>query len=395
MHLVWFLTIGAIFSITLGEFGQYPFGSTNFSISITDIFVGIIMMLLLIWQVQTKTVLKSVPFFMWFFILFWSICILSLVFSLNFSGAAYLIRFIAYSSVVYLGYSLVQSKVVDFYRIANVIFISGILLSLLGFIQFIFFPDLEPFYRYGYDPHKFRLFSTFLDPNLLGSYLNISLLSGLLLYWNKHKNLVLVGILFIGIAIILTFSRSAYLMLGLGLIIFFSFYSRKILFFLFGLAFVMVLFIPKVQERVIGAVTVDKSASERLVSWQNGAYLVGQRPFLGVGFNNIRESQIELQLLKANQKETVNSGSGLDSSLLFVAATTGIIGLTGFILLYGYFLYSLFKGLKSEYKLLAVCLLSLCFGIVVNSQFVNSLFFTPILFVWYLLIGSWFSTAKK
>jgi len=394
MYLVWYLTVGGILSIVLGEFGQYPFGSI-FSISLTDLIVAVVMMLLFIWQVQTKTVPKVLPKFMWYFLVFWIICFISLLASFNFSGIAYLGRFLVYSSVVYLGYSLVQAKVTNMIRIAKVIFVSGIILSVLGFIQLYLYPDLEPLYRFGYDPHKNRLFSTFLDPNLLGSYLNITLVMGLFLYWKKKSTIILLFLCLIGVAVVLTFSRSAYLMLCVELCIFFGFYSRKILIGLLILGVLVTLFIPQVQQRILGAFAVDRSASERVVSWQNGLYLISQKPVLGVGFNNIRESQIENQLLRANQKETVHSGSGLDSSLLFVGATTGIIGMISFISIYGYFLYSLFKNLKNEHKLFAVCLISVCFGIVVNSQFVNSLFFTPIILIWYILIGGWFSEIRN
>ena len=403
MQLVWFLTIGAIFSIVLGEFGQYPFGSTTFSISFTDFFIGVIMMLLLIWQVQTKTLPKKIPKFLWFYLVFWLICIISLVVSMRFSGITYLVRFLIYSSSVYLGYSLIQAKVTNYVRIFQVIFISGVLLSLVGFFQFYFYPDLEPLYMYGFDPHKNRLFSTFLDPNLLGTYLNISLISGLCLYWrnrtgfwtsqNDKLKLFLIGV--IVAAIVLTFSRSAYVMLVVELLIFFSFYSRRILFGIVVLGLLIGLFVQPVQERIRGAFSVDQSASERIVSWQNGVYLVSRNPVLGVGFNNIRESQIENKLLRTNQKSDVNSGSGLDSSLLFVGATTGIIGLLSFISLFIYLAISLLQNWKSEIKLFAVCLIALSFAIMINSQFINSLFFTPILFVWSLLVGVWYSTITK
>ncbi len=395
MHLVWFLTIGAILSIVFGEFGQYPFGSTTFSISFTDFFVGVIMMLLLIWQVQTKTLPKKIPKFLWFYLVFWLICIISLVVSMRFSGITYLVRFLIYSSSVYLGYSLIQAKVTNYVRIFQVIFISGVLLSLVGFFQFYFYPDLEPLYMYGFDPHKNRLFSTFLDPNLLGTYLNITFMSGLVLFWKNKRYLMLFFLLSIGFAIVMTLSRSAYVMLVVELLIFFSFYSRRILFGIVVLGLLIGLFVQPVQERIRGAFSVDQSAFERIVSWQNGVYLVSRNPVLGVGFNNIRESQIENQLLRTNQKSNVNSGSGLDSSLLFVGATTGIIGLLSFISLFICLAISLLQNLKSEIKLFTVCLIALSFAIMINSQFINSLFFTPILFVWSLLVGVWYSTITK
>ena len=72
----------------------------------------------------------------------------------------------------------------------KIIFRLGVVLSLIGFLQLLYYPDLEPLYRYGYDPHKNRLFSTFLDPNLLGSILNICLITGLFLFAKYNFNYV-------------------------------------------------------------------------------------------------------------------------------------------------------------------------------------------------------------
>src|SRR3989344_3504700 len=109
MNLIWFLTIGLIFSLVLGEFGQFPFASSVFSISLTDILLLITFFFLLIWQVGIKKEIKIFSHFK-FLLLFWLVAFLSLVLSNNFSGVFYLVRFILYSLSFYLGIILATKK---------------------------------------------------------------------------------------------------------------------------------------------------------------------------------------------------------------------------------------------------------------------------------------------
>ena len=80
-----------------------------------------------------------------------------------------------------------------------------------------------------------------------------------------------------------------------------------------------------------------------------------------------------------------HSGSGSDSSILLVAATTGIIGLFTFIYLLFALLTIFLKNLKSDYLKLATT--SSFLALLVHSQFVNSFFFPQIMLLFWVLVG--------
>lgn len=121
-----------------------------------------------------------------------------------------------------------------------------------------------------------------------------------------------------------------------------------------------------------------KSATSRLSTWQQGLHLFQKFPILGVGFNAYRYGLKEYNLGDEQFLKSHGSSSN-DSSLLYVAATTGIIGLLSFL----YFLCSLVYTNYSQYRII---ILPALLGLLIHSFFANSLFYPPIL-LWILLIS--------
>lgn len=435
MNLIFFLFIAAFFTISLGEFGQFPFGNTDFSVSTLDILLTLSLSVLLVWNIGIKKNLK-VPQNFVFLTFFWAIGIISLFFSLDLGGWLYLVRFIIYSSCFYLSFHLIKSGILNPKEFFNLLKITGAVLAILGFGQLIVYPDLEPLTLLGYDPHKYRLVSTFLDPNLLGAFLTFSFV---LTFWEllgkpfgnfrsfikSNKWDVIVATL-IGVALILTFSRSAYLMLFISLFSILIFKNRKVLIAVVIFGIISYFVFPPIADRIDGALNIDASANERFSSWDKGLTIFQQNPILGAGFNNIRAYSQKLELLKTFSADGGNSGSGVDSSLIFILATTGLVGFLSFMIFIvkiisdlvasatekTKFFYNLqfqpVKLLQQIYKLpglnkwykeespekksikenfLSLPLLGLTIGLIINSFFINSLFFSPIMFVWYSLLG--------
>lgn len=440
MNLILFLFIAAFFTLSLGEFGQFPFGNTDFSVSIFDILLTLGLTASLIWNIAIKKNLKTPPNFI-YIIIFWAVAILSLFLSLDLSGWLYLVRFIIYSSSFYLVFHLVRSKILGLHEFLILLKITCLVLAVLGFVQLILYPDLQILTSFGYDPHKYRLFSTFLDPNLLGTFLNFGfiitvyeLVSKKFIpgFFKENKwNILTAGIL--GTAIILTFSRSAYLMLAISLILILAIKNLKILGGFVVLLIILYFIFPSFNDRIDGAINIDASANERFSSWDKGLIIFQENPILGVGFNNIRNYSRNLDLIKLYSPDGGNSGSGVDSSLIFILATTGIIGFLTYSLFlvrilsdlltsttyntkffYGLqfqpvkLLQQIYKlpGLRKWYKedigqrdiikenFLSLPLLSISLGLIANSFFINSLFFPPIMFVWFSLLGVFYGLAE-
>lgn len=378
MNLVWFLTIGTILSLILGEFGRFPFGESVFAIRLTDLLLFITLFFLAIWQIGIKKKIV-LPSHFKYIIFFWIIAFISLVFSGNLSGVFYFIRFIIYSLAFWLGYSLLASKIISFEKIVKIFLSAGLFLSFTGFLQLLIYPDFKFLEQFGYDPHINRLSSTFLDPNFLGTFLNICLIFSLFLYKKlKDKRILLLTFIYF-LAIIFTFSRSSYLMLGVEILLISFFLNKRLLLLIFILGIALLVFIPRVQERIIGGFSLDKSASERIESWQNGLDLFKRNPILGVGFNNLRTEFEKNNLTKVFSSGEGHSGAGVDSSLIFVLATTGIIGLFTYL---SWWVLIIKSGVNNYF------ILALILGLFINSVFINSLFFPPIMFTYFLILGS-------
>lgn len=441
MHLNLFLYIAAFFSLSLGEFGQFPFAS-ELSISLTDILLGINVTTMLIWNIGIKKNLK-LPSGFKFLIIFWGFLFLSLLLSLNLSGWLYLLRFIIYSSAFYITYNLFKSGILNIKEFLSLLKITSAAVAVIGLLQLVFFPNLEPLASLGYDPHKYRIFSTFLDPNFLGTFLSMNLCFFVIELISKktdsYKIFIktniwqITTIILLAVTILLTFSRSAYLVMGISLGLILLFKNIRLL-AVFAFFFLILFFtFPAFNQRITGAFNIDKSAAERFISWEKGLSIFQKNPLLGVGFNNIRNYSIKNDLLKTYSANGGNAGAGIDSSLIFVLATSGLIGFLFYMIFLIRFILNLvsslfadagsfytlklepFKFLKRVYQLpglskwyreetaisgfkytyLSLPLLAITAGLLAGSFFINSLFYPSIMFIWYSLIGVFYALAEK
>src|SRR5581483_12271162 len=108
MNLVYFLTVGAIFSATLGEFVKYPFGANSQSISLLDLNLALILLFYSIWQIGIKREIL-LPKYLEILAIFWLVGLIGFFFYQDFSGVLYLLRFILYSLTLMVGSSLAKA----------------------------------------------------------------------------------------------------------------------------------------------------------------------------------------------------------------------------------------------------------------------------------------------
>jgi O-antigen ligase len=269
-------------------------------------------------------------------------------------------------------------------NIENILIYSGTGLAILGLLQFIFLPDLKFLTSLGWDPHYFRTVSTFLDPNFAGAFFTLTLI--ILLSKDILKKKYLVLFLLVFIALLTTFSRSSYLMfLVSGFTLAFLNKNKKMIGIVI-LLFCILIAGFQIYTQLISKprnINREESASYRINTWQQGLTVFQKSPVLGVGFNSYKYSLKEYKLAD-DQFLNSHGATSNDSSLLFVASTTGIIG----VICYLYFLLNLYINKNTQFnKIVKAGIL----GLLVHSIFANSLFFTPILF--WLLVTS--STPKR
>lgn len=306
-------------------------------------------------------------------------------------SSAYLLRFIGYALVFYLVLDSVQEER-TFQKFYSLAIWLGLLFAFLGFLQLVFIPSFEFMTKYGWDPHLNRLLSTFFDPNYAGGFLVLvcSLVLGRMLFAeNKgEKGVLFFAFLFLLLAIVLTYSRSTYLAFIIVALVIGLLRSWRLLLFGF-LASILIFFtFPRMQERILGAFSLDITAKMRIASFKDAWQIIEDHPIFGVGYNTLRLVREDYgQIVDPKQ----HTAGGFDSSLLTIWATTGILGLLAYLWLCFRILKESFwdfwnKKAPPVLRGLALGIFAGFLGLIAHSQFVNSLLYPHIMvYLWFVL----------
>lgn len=365
--LSWILT----FALSSGQLIRLPYLSGGITaLDIIVFLLSVIGLLKLKFKFKKPPFLKSALFFILIALFSLKLTPLHLSFNEYFFAVSYTARFSFYLLLGWVIFSGAFASLKN--NIPKIFILSGFIIAVLGVIQLAVFPDLMFLSAEGWDPHYFRLVSTFLDPNFTGAFLVLSLISISHLRGGNEATPRVLYIIFalIFVALLMTFSRSSYGMFVISGLTF-SFIKKSKKYVLITLIlFAFLLFGFQIYNRLVAEprnISRDQSASFRLNTWQQGFTIFGRNPVLGVGFNAYRYTLREYQL---GDEEFLKShgSSGNDSSLLFVASTTGIAGLLAY-------LYFLFSILRSNRQILLPAVL----GLIAHSLFSNSLFYPPVL----------------
>ncbi len=285
-----------------------------------------------------------------------------------FTGSLYLGRWVLYAGV----FILVLVNSVDVRVWLKSLYTTGIGFGLIGLVQFFLYPDLRNLMYLGWDPHYYRLFSTVLDPNFMGILLVFTLILGFGLITKKNRPLVILGQIVTFVALLLTYSRSSFLALGTAIVVWAVMQKRWKLFISLA-AFVLLLFIfPKISGDTLMLTRVDSTLA-RVGNWEESLRLIVKAPVFGYGFDTLRYVRPADAVSK--------SAAGLDSSILFILATTGLTGLTAYIFL---FTSMIRLGTRTQ-RTVYVATLS---ALLIHSLFVNSMFYPWVMIWMWILTGA-------
>ena len=335
-----------------------------------------------------------------------------------FSSALYLVRWFAYLAIYFI---IIEFDSEFKKKILKILFVDGLIILLAGFIQYFLYPNLRNLYYLGWDEHNYRMFSTFLDPNFAGAFFVLFLIFLLGLLRNelyiRHsgkrgtsasrisksfmisaesdsgqarmtiKGISLLFLLGINLtSIFLTYSRSAILMLISSSIVYLVLISKKKFIIILPIILLAAFFVLLPTFNKENTNLFRKTSSfARIDSYTNAVKIIKDHPFLGVGFNTYRYSQISYGFKSQNTKYQNHADAGVDNSFLFVLATMGISGL-------GVYLYLWKKLIEKNYMLFiqknnifSLMFITGAIGLFVDSFFINSLFYSPIMFwIWTL-----------
>lgn len=268
-------------------------------------------------------------------------------------GLLYLVRLAAYFYFFLLVYGFAK-KTVDKQLLLNSLLTVSVVSAIFGWIQYFTFPDLKPFFVWGWDEHLFRLVGTFLDPTFLG----LIIVFGILISIFRKKWLF---VFFLIISLAFTYSRASYLafLAGVGYL-FFTKINIKYVFYSVLILVGLIFFLPTTKNHSIEFFR-SFSAIARIENYQSTLKIFQHSPIFGIGYDNLC---IANQKYIAPQDFSSHACSGSDSSLLFILATTGVVGLFSFL----HLITKVWKNSNNIFRVLLAALL-------IHSIFSNSLFY--------------------
>lgn len=420
MKLIYVVWLIFLFFLPLGSLSRLPIGDVAFTVNDVILPVMIGLWLLYILVIQKRVVLPSrtmliVGFAFWAFI--------TLLFSLRFLGMAqflisglYWVRWVEYAFVFFIGYWLFtqgEEAKATMRTTVKMLLWGQLMFVLAGFLQFALFPNFSKFVQHGWDPHYYRLLSTFLDPNFAGIFIVLGMVlfgaffllkEETILPTKTSKSVSYVYVLLALVAVVLTFSRSSYLGFAVAVGCIGLLKSRAVLFVMAFVGIASFVFIPRVQTRVIGAFSFDETVMARLSQYELTLGIIEKDPVFGVGFNTFRYAQEEAGYFRDDRGvsfEGGHAGAGSDSSLLFILVTTGVPGLLLYLAMWGAFLKDAFRAYITRSNTTLVRALGLVIvvsqlALMAHTQFVNSMFYPWIMaWMWILLALMYASRANN
>ena len=241
----------------------------------------------------------------------------------------------------------------------------GVVTAVSAWFGYFAFPDFKAFEVWGWDDHLYRLIGTFLDPGFTGIILVFGFLSAYFVYLSKKDKIYFYFAAFIFISILFTYSRSSYLALifSFPVLLRRSKTGFKKTLALFCIIFAVGIYLlPRPYGEGVKLTRVS-SIEARLLNYRQTFEIFKSSPVFGVGYNNICNVRVVLH----RDDPSSHSCKGADSSILFLLATTGIVGFTFFV----YFVRRVLKKAHGHHA--KPLLISSLVALFVHSLFVNSL----------------------
>jgi hypothetical protein len=308
---------------------------------------GLVLLTFITWLIVTKKTKEPLfkPFLIFFLVALFSLLLSFPRLELGqfaFS-ALYLARVVVYSSLYFITRDLLKNNLIDKNFVLNGLIFTGLAFSIIGIMQYIVFPDMRIMKYLGWDDHYYRIVSTFFDPNFSG----IIYACTSLILLRKYKFLFVISF----IALLFTYSRTAYLSFFFGLSIYLI-QIKKIKYIFISL--IIILLILKNLPTSSGGEGVKlgrvSSVNNRIDSIKTGLNVFIQNPIIGIGFNTYR-------FLPGKNLESHSSG-GVENSYVLILLTTGILGFLAFI--------NILKKIPIQPEIVTI---------LVSALFINSLFY--------------------
>lgn len=304
----------------------------------------------------------------------------------------YLVRMVMYTGLPWILIMLAKAARIENKHLLINLGVSAFCIAMAGFWQIKYYADFTQMaIRAGWDPHIDRLLSTWFDPNFVGALFAVvaTVLFGILIlkkpYLTKSKKSeYLIGAPLLGVilvALLLTYSRTGYITLVVGMSIVGMLKARRVFVIAAALVIILTLSNERAMQRIAGGVNIDVTASKRIESWMTAYKVISDHPVLGVGYNHLGPYQIAKSYV---DEYDVNNRFGFENTYATIAATMGVVGVVSYFSYLG--LMMLMIGLKVHKKPVVTGLLAANIGLCIAAIFINALLYAHLLVVQAILI---------
>jgi len=278
------------------------------------------------------------------------------------------------------------------FQTVTLLLVTGLIVALVGIYQYFFSAVPNPaawLDKDLYDNVHIRVFSTFYNPNVLGSYLVliIALTLGSLAIAKGEKRFFLFVVLVSAyLCLSFTFSRGAWLAMLISVFVLFFFYPKKRIILLL-LLIVFLVSLPEYKSIVTRMnwelLPADSSTSYRWQIWQGALKIIEKHWLFGVGLGNFSSALSHYLPVKPFQVLHAHN------SYLHILAETGVVGLGACAVFYGHTFYKAYRvyscSANQEMANLALGILVALIGLLAHGV-VDATLVTPQLtgFFWIL-----------
>lgn len=343
--------IFTVFSFFIGQI--YRVNLFNISIPLIDVAIILLFFLNLYQHFKAKNFKINNKYFLYFLIFAWISLVINLFrFQINsLTPVFYLIRLSCLLSFFILPFNIEK-------KLKNIFYLSIIANIIFGYIQYFFWPNFTYFDALNWDPHLYRLVSTFFDPTFTGLIFLFFIIKTFL----DKKIPYRIPLLIISyIAMALTYSRSTYLSFLIAFIYIAKHY-KKISIFLISLTIMSLTIIVLPRQPGEGTkLERTSSIAAKIQNYKEAFTTFNKSPIIGIGYNNI-------SFIRDKKMTNSHANSGFDGSLATIFVTTGIIGGTLFLF-----------GIKGLFINGSIFQKTMIISILFHSIFANSLLYPWIL----------------
>jgi len=343
--------IFTFFSFSIGQIFRISLFNTSFPL--IDISIILLFLTNIFYHFKTKNLKVKNKYFFYFLIFAWIFLLFNLfkyqIYSLK--PIFYLIRLTCLLSFFIFPINLGNKtkNIFNLFIIANIIF---------GFIQYFVWPNFTYFDVSNWDPHLYRLVSTFFDPTFTGL---IYLFFIVKLFLDKKIPYRWPLLIVTYIAMVLTYSRSSYLTFLLAFT-FIAINLKKLKIFLFSFLLITItIFLLPRQPGEGTKLERTSSIQAKIENYKEGWQMFIKSPLIGFGYNN-------LSFIRDTKNPDSHDNSGFDGSIMTLLTTTGIIGTIIFLF-----------GSKNLYLKSDLTKKTFLISILFHSLFANSLLYPWIL----------------